>query len=104
MSAIADDSNETNCWEIAMSHHHHHDHGNDASGTMSLPEKLEKILDHWVQHNQSHTDTYRQWAADAKANGLEEVAALLTQAADQTDAVSALFNDAQKAVSELKAG
>ncbi len=58
---------------------------------MSISEKLRKLLDHWIQHNDDHAANYRDWAARARAEGLDETAALLEQAAELTQATSEKF-------------
>ncbi len=65
-----------------MSHHHHeHHHGHGGSSSMSVPEKLKKLLDHWIKHNQDHAGTYSLWAGRAREEGLPEVADVLDAAA-----------------------
>jgi len=67
-------------------HHHHdnheHDHGQDhrheqTSQELSFEEKLVKIFDHWIKHNESHAQTYIDWGEKAKAHGFEDIATLL---------------------------
>lgn len=78
-----------------MSHHHHKDVTHQASSdTLSLEEKLTKLLDHWVHHNHDHAKTYRDWSSQAKAIDLNEVARLLEEAALLTDKISAKFDTA----------
>jgi hypothetical protein len=84
-----------------MSHHCHH-HGDrhnscnrqESSDTLSLEEKLSKLLDHWVHHNDDHALNYRDWGSKAKVKGLDEVARLLEEAAQMTEKVSEVFNTA----------
>ena len=76
-------------------HDHDHHHGHAHSHTpLSFPEKLAKILAHWIQHNDHHAADYRQWARDAREGGQAAVAELLDQAADLTDAISERFREA----------
>jgi hypothetical protein len=63
---------------------------------MSVSEKLAKLLDHWVHHNDDHAANYRDWAARARAEGLDEAAALLEQAAELTQATSEKFSAAAR--------
>ena len=44
-------------------------------------EKLRILLPHWIEHNRSHGAEFRQWAASARTEGSESLAALLDQAA-----------------------
>mgnify|MGYP000022356956 CR=1 FL=1 len=48
----------------------HHDH--DSHGEMPFDEKLLKLLNHWIKHNEDHAFNYRNWAEKAKANGQKE--------------------------------
>ncbi len=76
------------------SHKHEHDHG--TPGSLSFNEKMVKLLDHWVRHNDDHASNYRDWAAKAKAENLPETAALLEEAADMTRQISEKFETAAK--------
>ena len=84
-----------------MSHHRHH-HGDhhhscnhqESSDTLSLEEKLSKLLDHWVQHNDDHAVNYRNWGSKAKVKGLDEVARLLEEAAQMTEKTGEVFKAA----------
>ncbi len=50
-------------------HHHGHEHG-DADELR----KLHAMLDHWVEHADSHAESYREWAGKAGEAGEEEIA------------------------------
>lgn len=86
-----------------MTHHHNehsqdHHHGEQAGSGLSLEAKLERLLAHWIDHNGDHASTYRDWAAQAEARDLAEVAARLNKAADLTEAISRQFEAARKAL------
>jgi hypothetical protein len=96
--------------------HHHHDHGDDhhnhdhdhdhkhhpeskkASDSLSLEEKLVKLLDHWVSHNDDHAKNYRDWGAQAQAKGLTEVTRSLEDASQLTEKISELFKTAKNSI------
>lgn len=88
-----------------MSHQHdhhdhdHHHHDEAAGQTLSFEDKLVKIFEHWVRHNESHAETYVEWSRKAKAQGLEGIAALLddiSQISDRlTDKLKAGLNEAR---------
>jgi hypothetical protein len=61
---------------------------------MSFSEKLTKLLDHWVQHNDHHAQDYRKWAQDARENGQIAVADLLDSAAEMTASISDRLREA----------
>lgn len=90
-----------------MSHHHDHDHDHHhehshshgpESGSMSFEDKMEKILNHWIQHNADHAATYTEWAARAAENGNDLLAEKLQEAARATLSVNASFESAAKLV------
>ena len=45
-------------------------------------EKLQMLLTHWLQHNESHGSEYLKWAEVAKKEGLSTTAELIEQAID----------------------
>jgi hypothetical protein len=76
-------------------HHHHHDHDHAHShGSLSFSEKLVKLLEHWIQHNDHHAEDYRKWADQSRENGQEAVAELLDSAAELTVAITQRFREA----------
>ena len=72
--------------------HHHHDH--DSHGELSFDEKMAKLINHWIKHNQDHALNYRNWAEKAKANGKDDAGVLLEAAADMSLAINAKFEAA----------
>ncbi len=85
-----------------MTHHHHdhddHDHHDETPSTLSFEEKMVKLLDHWVKHNQDHAASYRDWAAKAEAGGMGQVASLLEDAAAMTHKISEKFEEAAQLI------
>ena len=77
-----------------MSHHHDHASPQD-SATLSVAEKIEKMLDHWIHHNEEHAAAYEDWAGKAEAAGIPDVAALLRLAAEKTRTANAPFSAAR---------
>ncbi|MGD8366734.1 MAG: hypothetical protein PVG78_03750 [Desulfobacterales bacterium] len=75
------------------SHHHPHDHAHQGQ-QMPVDEKIARLLEHWIQHNDDHIRSYREWAEKARAQGLAEVAAKIDEAAEMTAAVSEAFHQA----------
>ena len=80
-------------------HHGHHHHEESVQG-LSFEEKLVKMFEHWVKHNESHARTYLDWHDKAKARGLDEIATLLddiTRLSDQlTDKLKNGLKEAKK--------
>ena len=83
---------------MSENHHHHHDH--DSHGELSFDEKMAKMLDHWIKHNQDHALNYRNWAEKAKANGKDDAGVLLGEAADMSLAINAKFEAALAIISD----
>ena len=81
-------------------HHDHHHHHHDSHGELSFDEKMAKLLEHWIKHNQDHASNYRKWAEKAKANGKEKAGKFLLEAAQMSLATNDLF---EKALAELGA-
>ena len=95
-----------------MSHHHDHDHGHHhdhdhdhhnhdhhhghahTHTSLSFAEKLTKLLDHWIQHNDHHAEDYRKWAQEARQNKQAAVAEQLDAAAELTDTITDKFRQA----------
>ncbi len=69
---------------------HHHDSGDD----LSVKEKLAKLLDHWIQHNNDHANTYKDWGKKAKEDDMDTLGGLLQEAADLTLEINKKFTEA----------
>ncbi|MBW1727086.1 MAG: hypothetical protein JRF31_06850 [Deltaproteobacteria bacterium] len=85
-----------------MTHHHHHDHDHDhdheIESTLTFDEKMIKLLEHWVKHNDDHAETYRDWAKKAKENHMDEAGSLILDAAEMTLAISKKFEEAARII------
>ena len=79
-----------------MTHHHHHDH--EIESTLSFDEKMIKLLDHWIKHNDDHAKTYRDWAKKAKEKDMNEAGSLLEDAAELTLTISKKFEEAAELI------
>jgi cobalt/nickel transport system ATP-binding protein len=69
--------------------HKHHNHTQDhehGPGTEDL-KKLQIMLEHWIEHGDSHVENYREWAARASHAGEEEVAKEIHLAIADSDSV-----------------
>jgi hypothetical protein len=58
---------------------------------LSTRDKLARLFDYWLRHNESHGDTYNQWIAQAEQEGLKETAALLRDISDLTRKLTEKF-------------
>ena len=80
-------------------HHHHHGHSHEAGADMPFEEKMAKLLAHWIRHNDDHAGSYRDWADKARSGDQTEVAAVLDEVAEMTEAITAKFKEAQTLLS-----
>lgn len=55
-------------------HTHSHDHGHSHTHELTFEQKLIKLFEHWIDHNNSHKDTFFTWSDRAKEAGLDKVA------------------------------
>ncbi len=72
-------------------HDHEHGHAHDTQGTLSFEEKMIKLLEHWIKHNNDHADSYRDWSKKAKEQGMQEAGALLEEVAELTGSITGKF-------------
>ena len=81
-----------------MSHHHEHHH--HETEEMTISEKLEKLMDHWVKHNKDHAETYETWAHKADHGGYAKVSELLLEAAKMNIKMNELFEEAARVLKD----
>jgi cobalt/nickel transport system ATP-binding protein len=65
--------------------HEKHDHAAD-HGAEDL-RKLQAMLEHWIEHGDSHAENYRDWAAKASEAGEAEIAKEIHLAVDDSESV-----------------
>ncbi len=105
-------------WSNIMRHNHNHEHGHshshdhkyeqsndynhnhNNSTELTLEQKLQTLLGHWVDHNESHKDTFFTWAKRAKDQGIDNVALNLEKAGQLSMEVTDLLKDALKKFKE----
>ena len=61
---------------------------------MTELEKLKHLLEHWIEHNDTHVKTYKKWAVKAESLGEKELAGILDQIAEESRKLEGLFNKA----------
>jgi len=69
------------------SHGHSHDHEPHHQETTGDLRKLLMMLEHWIEHDDSHVASYREWADKASAAGEEEIAREIHLAIDDSASV-----------------
>ena len=63
---------------------------------MDDKEKLPIIIKHWIEHNESHIEEYRQWAEKAGEMGLAGIKARITEAMDEIIRANSSLEEALK--------
>ncbi|MBW2339879.1 MAG: hypothetical protein JRF50_05945 [Deltaproteobacteria bacterium] len=79
-----------------MNHHHHEDTSVEDQSSLSVREKLAKLLEFWIKHNDDHANTYCEWSKKARSENLVEVVRLLEEASELTLSINELFKQAMK--------
>ena len=60
--------------------------------------RLQKKLEHWIEHNKEHAESFRKAARDAEEIGLVEVSRRLNEAAEKMEEIAAVL---KKAMADL---
>jgi len=63
--------------------------------------KLRTLLNYWVEHNQEHSQEFKEWVDKAKALGEKEVADELFLASQEMDKVSEILSKTLKRLQEV---
>ena len=71
-----------------------HEHNHETHNSLTFDEKLVKLLEHWIKHNDDHAENYRDWAKKTKEKGMNDVGLLLEDAVDMTELISNKFKKA----------
>jgi hypothetical protein len=84
-----------------MTHHHdnghdHHNHSHQNEHSLPLESKMDKLLLHWIQHNEDHASNYRVWANRAAEEKLTAIAQRLEEAARLTDRITQTLKEAAR--------
>ena len=57
-------------------------------------EKLKILLRHWIEHNEEHSEEFREWAEKAKGFGEDEVRDNILEAVEQLKAANEFLDRA----------
>jgi hypothetical protein len=90
---MSHDHDHSHSREHGHSHDQHHDHAHNSNGTLSFEEKMIKLLEHWIKHNDDHAGSYRDWSTKAKEQGMQEAGALLEEVAEMTGSITVKFEE-----------
>lgn len=67
---------------------------------MEEAKRLNTLLTHWIEHNESHIKSYRQWADRLKDDRLDEIALKIGEAAG----IISMANEKIKEAKEMLKG
>lgn len=70
---------------------------------MTASDKLAHLLHHWIEHNEAHAATYREWAQLAEAEGLPAAGAL-REAVEAVAAANGALRRAEEALGKHAGG
>lgn len=65
---------------------------------MDRKKKLSVVMEHWIEHNESHMGEYKKWAQTAGELGLDQVKSEIEQAMMKLSQSNQHLNNALKAV------
>ena len=68
---------------------------------MEEKDKLPIVIKHWIEHNESHIEEYRQWSQKAEEMGLDAVKARITEAMDEIIRSNSRLGEALKELETL---
>jgi len=71
-----------------------HEHNHEIHNSLTFDEKLVKLLEHWIKHNDDHAENYRNWAKKTKEKGMNDVDSLLQDAVELTELINNKFKEA----------
>jgi cobalt/nickel transport system ATP-binding protein len=75
---------DTHKGQHAHAHGHGHEHPHEETEALR---KLQTMLDHWIEHGDTHAESYREWAQKASEAGEEEIAKEIYRAIDDNESV-----------------
>ncbi len=65
---------------------------------MNELDKLAMLLPHWMEHNNSHADTYGEWAE--RVSDHEELSKILHRLSEETRELNNILAEAQKMIGQ----
>lgn len=89
-------------------HEHRHAASEHEHGAIPVPDdgrrtsraKLRILLPHWIEHNEEHAESFREWAEKARELGLEAVAEQIEVAVERMvtcgEALAAALKELEK--------
>ncbi len=63
-------------------------------------DKLEHLLGHWIEHNESHSRSFNDWAENLEAAGFDDVAERIRKASASMDESTAHLRQAKEPITK----
>ena len=77
-------------------HHHPHTHSHSHEEENKDEKTLNILLVHWVNHNESHEEGFREWVEKARAIGKNETADSIEKAIEYLQKANEMLIEAKK--------
>ncbi len=84
------------------SSHNHNQQQNSTADELTTEQKLERLLNHWIAHNESHKETFITWAERAGNDSLDQIALKLEKAGQLSGEITLQLEDALKKLKNSK--
>jgi hypothetical protein len=59
-------------------------------------ENLSHLIEHWIEHNETHIENYKEWAQKAKLDGFLEASENMLDAANKIKEANAALSKAKE--------
>jgi hypothetical protein len=59
------------------------------------------LIEHWIEHNESHIQSFREWAQKAKIDGFLEASEDILEAASKIEEANTLLSKAKEGLFHL---
>lgn len=64
-------------------------------------DNLSHLIEHWIEHNESHIQSFREWALKAKKDGFLEASEDISEAANKIEEANKHLNKAKDGLFHL---
>jgi hypothetical protein len=61
-------------------------------------EKLKTLIPHWMEHNDEHAETYKNWAEKMSSSEKSELSEILMRLHQETRTLRELFEEAMRRI------
>ncbi|MCI4625638.1 MAG: hypothetical protein L3V56_06725 [Candidatus Magnetoovum sp. WYHC-5] len=67
---------------------------------MTQIERLKTLVEHWIEHNDEHEETYRQWEEQLKTMGYDDLSQSFNKICTESAKLNKLFKDTLDLIEE----